>query len=151
MKTWLQKIIFFLKRKQISRMKILEAYLLRDSKYLQKAYIYGENYFQRLAVLKLGELRTQKNFNFLMSEIVLTKDQNLKPHIYSAITNIAKGKKIQISIKEAAYIKQNKYLLKQVAEPTQVFMKTTSPFYYERAPKDALGKLEDMKKDFELY
>ena len=85
---WFNEIISNLNSKRITQKKIREAYVLEDSQYLKKAYRKGRIYLKRLIVGYIGEISTQENFDFLLSEMKIVKDEQLKSFIYASIMNI---------------------------------------------------------------
>ena len=114
MTNWISEIISNLKSKRITQKKIREAYVLRDSRYLKKAYRNGRNYLKKQIVGYIGEISTQENFDFLLEEIKIIKDEKLKSFIYVAIMNIALDEKIQIKNRDSEYLNDNLELLNNI-------------------------------------
>ncbi|SER46267.1 hypothetical protein [Neolewinella agarilytica] len=152
MKNWLNEIISNLKSKRITQKRIREAYVLRDSRYLKKAYRNGRSYLKKQIVGYIGEISTQENFNFLLEEMKVIKDEQLKSFIYVAIMNIALNEKIQINNKVSEYLNQNSDLLNNIEFVTYKPKKAKpEPIGFRNRLKDHLGILEEMKKRNEIY
>ena len=82
---WLNEIISNLRSKRITQKKIREAHILRNSRYLRKAYRNGRNYLKKQIVGYIGENPTQENFEFLLNEMKTINDEQLKSYIFVAI------------------------------------------------------------------
>lgn len=154
MANWQKNIISGLITKRITQKKIREAYLVRDSKYLKKAYKYGRDHSKRLAVKYMGEISNQENFDFLITEINVVTEIKLKAYIYASIMKIALDDKIRITNHQSEYLNQNLNLLENigyVTEKPKMRKSKSQPITFRNRLKDHLGILEEMKKDFEIY
>lgn len=151
--TWIRNIITNLKSKQVTTKKIREAYLIRDSRYLKKAYKNGQVYMKRIVVGYLGEISNQRNFKFLIKEMKLVEDLQLKSYIFAAIMNLALNDKIEISEAESNYLNQNLNLLDNIGYVAQNTKKkkTSEPITFRDKLRDHLEILEYMKKQNEIY
>lgn len=144
---WINEIISNLHSKKITQKKIKEAYVLGDSKYLKKAYRKGSFYFKRLIVGYIGEISTQENFDFLLSEMKIVKDEQLKSFIYSSIMNITLNEEIKFSSEVSDYLNRNIGLLNNIEVMTYKPKKTKpEPIGFRNKLKDHLGILKEMKK-----
>ena len=154
MPNWFRNIISNLRTKRITLTKIREAYLIRDSKFLIKAYKYGRNHLKRTAVGYIGEINKQDNYNFLINEMKVVKDVKLKSYIYLSIMNLTLNESIIITDDESEYLNQNLDLLENIGyvtmKPKDKKPKQT-PITFRNRLKDHLGLLEQMKKDFKIY
>ena len=149
---WFNELISNLNSKRITQKKIREAYVLEDSQYLKKAYRKGRIYLKRLIVGYIGELSTQENFDFLLSEMKIVKDEQLKSFIYASIMNITLNEEIQFNTEVSDYLNRNIDLLNNIEFMTYKSKKTKSePVGFRNKLKVHLGILEEMKKRNEFY
>ena len=152
MKTWFNQIISNLNSKRITQKKIREAYVLGDSQYLKQAYRKGRFYLKRLIVGYIGEISTQENFDFLLSEMKIVKDEQLKSFIYASIMNITLNEEIQFNTEVSDYLNENIDLLNNIGFESYKSKKTKSePIGFRNKLKDHLVILEEMKKRNEFY
>ena len=77
MAKWFKQVINNLRRKRITLTKVSRAYLVRDSKYLQKAFKLGRHYIKRYAIKYLGKIGGQSNLDFLIYAMKTTEDEGL--------------------------------------------------------------------------
>jgi hypothetical protein len=148
----LKKFISNLKSKQITQKKLREAYVLEDSKYLRKAYRDGRDYMKIQIVELLSEIKTQKNFDFLLSEMKSTQEEQLKSFVYVAIMCIAENDKIIIKDDDSEYLNANLGLLNNIELITYKVEKSNpEPMVFRNKLRDHLGILEEMKKRNEIY
>ena len=149
---WFNEIISNLNSKRITQKKIREAYVLEDSQYLKKAYRKGRIYLKRLIVGYIGEISTQENFDFLLSEMKIVKDEQLKSFIYASIMNITLNEEIQFNTEVSDYLNRNIDLLNNIEFMTYKSKKTKSePVGFRNKLKVHLGILKEMKKRNEFY
>jgi hypothetical protein len=152
MANWLNEIISNLRSKRITQKKIREAYVLRDSRYLKKAYKNGRSYLKKRIVGYIGEISTQENFDFLLDEMKVMEDEQLKSYIYMSIMNIALNEKIQIDNNTSQYLSQNLDLLNNIGFVANKLKKANpESIRFRDKLKDHLGILEEMKKRNEIY
>lgn len=141
------QILSDLKKQRITQTRIREAYLQADSKYLKKAYKHGRAYLKRTAVNYLGEIATQDNFDFLLYNMVETKDIQLKSYLYLAICNILSNGNIQVDKDISDFLNNNIALLDNIGVVNYKPQKQASkPILFIK--KDYLKMLEDMREQF---
>jgi hypothetical protein len=150
MSNWLKNGISNLRAKQITLTKIREAYIIQDSKFLVKAYKYGSNHLKRIAVGYISEITEQTNYNFLVKEMKLVKDEKLKSYIYVSIMKLSLSESIEVTDEELKYLNQNLALLNNIGYVTGKSAQKTKTTFINRS-RDYIGMLEQMKKDFEIY
>ena len=152
MLNWIKNIIAKRQSKRINKVRIREAYLMRDSRFLKKAYKRGEHYLKRTVVQYLGEFATQENFNFLIEEMKTVGDTKLKSYIFLSIMNIALNESIEISEPESEYLNQNLGLLENIGliidDPKK---KSITPISFRDRLRDHIGMLEQIKKASEIF
>lgn len=151
---WLQRLFQRLVRKRITHTKIREAYLIRDSRYLRKAYKVGSDYLKPFIIPYLGAIPTQRNIDFLLAELKAVQEIQLKTNIYVSIMNLALHDTLQISDVDSNLLYQNLDLLEnlEMELPTQDFKKfPQEPIQFRNKLKDHLELLEEMRDQFSAF
>lgn len=147
MENQLEKWIANWRAKRYNRKKMEAAYLNENSKYLIKAYKYSRRILKIQAVGLIGAIPTQKNFDFLLKEIMLVKDEKLKAYLYLAALKLASHPLIQTTKSEKIYLNRNSKLLKNIPQPLPYQeQEDFITINFKQSLKDHLKTLEDMKK-----
>lgn len=154
MKNWLKNQFQRLVKKRITQTKVREAYLIRDSKYLRRAYKTGSDYLKPSIVSYLGEIPTQGNIDFLLQELKTVKLLQLKTSIYVSTMNLALYDSLRISDRDSELLYQNLNLLDNLNFdlPTQEIKKLPpEPIPFRNKLKDHLELLEKMREGFHTF
>ena len=140
--------------KRYTPTKLRDAMLIKNAKFLKKAYLKGQNYIKRTAVTYLGELPSQENYAFLLQEMKSVQDLQIKSYIYSAILNMAIKESIQINDEEANYLDQNFDLLENigVVSPQNATKKEKKPpINFRDKLRNHHELLREMQKSCKYY
>lgn len=149
---WIKPLYLNLRAKRYSIRRIEKAYFDRDSQLLQRAYRYGYSYQKRLAIQYLGAIPKQENLDFLLREMKAVAEIKLRAFILESSLVLAQQKELHISGKDRSFLSQHLGLLhliarKPISSPPS--KKTGVPISFNHRRTDLLGRLEDMKRQFE--
>ncbi len=132
--------------------RIREAYLIRNLPFLIKAYHHGRPYLKIAAVEYIGEIGTQKEYEFLLKEMTTVEEERLKSYLYFSIMQLVQRKSVKATDSELEYLRQNADLLKNIGQVRErPKMKSQTPLTLQHKKKDYLRMLEDMKKFFRIH
>ena len=146
---WLKELFLNFRSRRITFDKINEAYLLQDSRYLRKAFRYSRDYKKVQVAILLAKITTQENFDFLLSEMKLADNIQVKSYAYYAAMNICSNENIIIKDDDEEYLYTNFDLFNNIGVVNEKPRKFIGePILLRNKLKNHLQILEDMKKEF---
>jgi len=144
----LNRLISNLRARQFSSTKLRERYLIKDFKYLKKAFLQAPRYLKIQAVEYLSDFSDQGNLDFLLKEYKKQKDIKLKSYTFQSIIIIAENEELELSDSDELLLTNNFNLLDNIgyAKNSKVQRTKSTPIAFRTKLKDHLLDLEHKKK-----